>query len=433
MISLVGTGLATVALGLLAYALAGADAGLVLGAVLAIKMCAYVVLAPIVTAVADRLPRKGFLVAMDLLRVAVAVFLPFVTELWQVFVLIVLLQAASAAFTPTFQATIPLVLPDERDYTRALSLSRLAFDLESLLSPVLAAALLTVTGFSWLFAGTAFGFAASAALVLSVVLPAGTAAKRPGGFYDRTSRGTRIYLATPRLRALVGLNLAAAAAGAMVLVDTVVVIRADLGMSETAVALALGAYGAGSMLAALVLPRVLAAVPDRRLMLAAAVALAGSLVVIACAYTLGPASARWPVILCGWVALGMGYSLVSTPVGRLIRRSGGPGDWPALFAAQFAISHAGWLLTYVLAGGLGAVVGTAPTMLVLGALALGGAVWAARVWPPDDPEHLDHVHAHLTPDHPHLRDAAPVDDGWSHTHSYVIDDEHRAWPVGARR
>jgi hypothetical protein len=31
------------------------------------------------------------------------------------------MSAFEAAFTPTFQATIPDVLPDENDYTRALS------------------------------------------------------------------------------------------------------------------------------------------------------------------------------------------------------------------------------------------------------------------------------------------------------------------------
>jgi hypothetical protein len=40
-----------------------------------------------------------------------------VTQIWQVYVLIFVLQSASAAFTPTFQATIPDVLPDEHDYT----------------------------------------------------------------------------------------------------------------------------------------------------------------------------------------------------------------------------------------------------------------------------------------------------------------------------
>jgi hypothetical protein len=42
-IALVGTGLATVALGLLAYELAGKNAGAVLGTALAIKMIAYVI------------------------------------------------------------------------------------------------------------------------------------------------------------------------------------------------------------------------------------------------------------------------------------------------------------------------------------------------------------------------------------------------------
>ena len=46
-IALLGTGLATVALGLLAFDLAGADAGIVLGTALAIKMLAYIGVAPV--------------------------------------------------------------------------------------------------------------------------------------------------------------------------------------------------------------------------------------------------------------------------------------------------------------------------------------------------------------------------------------------------
>lgn len=106
-IALVGTGLATVALGLLAYDLAGADAGAVLGTALAIKMLAYIGVAPVASAFAEQLPRRTLLVTLDLVRAAVALLLPFVTEIWQVYVLIFVLQSASAAFTPTFQATIP--------------------------------------------------------------------------------------------------------------------------------------------------------------------------------------------------------------------------------------------------------------------------------------------------------------------------------------
>ena len=179
-IALIGTGLATVALGLLAWELAGENAGLVLGTALAIKMVAYVTLAPIASAFADRVPRRAMLVTLDLIRAVVALALPFVSEVWHIYVLIFLLQAASAGFTPTFQATIPVVLPDEDEYTRALSLSRLAYDLESLLSPMLAAALLSVVSFPVLFGGTVIGFVASAALVLSVRLPASQEGKARG-------------------------------------------------------------------------------------------------------------------------------------------------------------------------------------------------------------------------------------------------------------
>ncbi|NUR54388.1 MAG: MFS transporter, partial [Acidobacteria bacterium] len=106
-IALIGTGLMTVALGLLAFRIAGESAGAVLGTALAIKMVAYVLVAPIVGGLAGRLPRRAFLVAMDLTRAAVAIALPFIDQVWQVYVLIFVLQSASAGFTPTFQATIP--------------------------------------------------------------------------------------------------------------------------------------------------------------------------------------------------------------------------------------------------------------------------------------------------------------------------------------
>ena len=313
-IALVGTGLATVALGLLAYDLAGKNAGAVLGTALAIKMVAYIGVAPVVGAFADRLPRRAFLVAMDVVRAAVALSLPFVDQIWQIYILIFVLQSASAAFTPTFQATIPDVLPDEEDYTRALSLSRLAYDTESLLSPILAAGLLTLISFHWLFAGTAVGFACSALFVLSVVLPRSPAKPRTGGIYTRTTRGLRIYLKTPRLRGLLALSLASAAASSMVIVNTVVIVRGLLGLGQREVALTLAAFGGGSMLAALALPRLLERISDRSMMISAAALLT---VGLAGMFVLASAGAMtWPVLLVGWAGLGIAYSMSVTPCGK---------------------------------------------------------------------------------------------------------------------
>ncbi|MFC9489778.1 MFS transporter, partial [Streptomyces hydrogenans] len=250
-VALTGTGLATVALALLAYDLAGTHATAVLGTALALKMAAYVGLAPLAGALARRMSRRALLVGADLVRLGTALALPFVDRVWQVYGLVLLLQAASAVFTPAFQATIPRVLPKERDYTRALALSRLAYDLESLLSPVLAAALLTLVPYGWLFAGTAAGFLLSALLVLPLRLPPDPDPDPDTGPDAGRVLGVRLLLATPRLRALLALDLAVAAAGALVLVDTVVLVRDGLGRPAGDVSLALAAYGAGSMTVAL--------------------------------------------------------------------------------------------------------------------------------------------------------------------------------------
>jgi MFS family permease len=421
-IALVGTGLATVALGLLAYDIAGGSAGAVLGTALAIKMIAYIGVAPVAGAFANRVPRRTLLVAMDVVRAGVAICLPFVTQVWQVYVLIFALQSASAAFTPTFQATIPDVLPDERDYTRALSLSRLAYDMENLISPILAAALLTVISYHWLFSGTAIGFVASALLVVSTVLPRAAPIEDQGGTYDQMTRGIRIYLGTPRLRGLLALTLAAAAASAMVIVNTVVIVR-GLGLSQRDVALTLAAFGGGSITAALLLPRLLERISDRSMMLTAAAVMTGTLTTLAMlTASMEQAPGYWYVVLGGWVVLGVAYSMSVTPSGRLLKRSASSEDRPALFAAQFALSHICWLICYPVVGQLGARISMTAAFGAMAALAAVGTAAALWLWPANDPEMVPHTHGNLAPDHAHHR--LHSDGG----HVFVIDKLHAKWP-----
>lgn len=417
-VALLGTGLATVALGLLAYDLAGNNAAMVLGTVFTIKMVAYVGIAPVAGAFADRVNRRKLLVALDLVRAFSAVCLPFVTEVWQVCALIFLLQSASAAFTPTFQATIPDILPEEDRYTRALSLSRLAYDLENIISPTLAALLLAVMASGALFLGTAAGFVASALLVVSIALPS-PKPTQPHGIYDRTTRGIRIYLATPRLRGLLGINLAVSSAGAMVLVNSVILVRSQLGLDDSWLAWALFAFGAGSMAAALALPRLLDRLSDRPVMLTGAMLMIAAL--FAMALIVVAFGLSWPLLIAVWFTVGIGYSTAQTPSGRLLRRSAHAEDRPALFAAQFALSHACWLVCYPLAGGLMTAFGTVPALLGLGALATVGWIAAALCWPKNEPNEVPHTHDNLPLDHPHLQGHR------HHAHPLVIDDAHPRW------
>ena len=64
------------------------DAAQVLGIALAIKMIAYIGVAPIASAFAERLPRKQVLVGLDVIRALTALCLPFVTQIWQIYILI---------------------------------------------------------------------------------------------------------------------------------------------------------------------------------------------------------------------------------------------------------------------------------------------------------------------------------------------------------
>ena len=423
-VALLGTGLLTVALGLLAYDIAGASAGAVLGTAYTIKMIAYVGLSPVAAAITARLPRKRVLIAMDVVRAAVALCLPFVDAIWQIYLLIFVLQSASATFTPAFQAVIPDILAKEEDYTRALSLSRLAYDLENLLSPALAGLLLLVMDFHWLFAGTAAGFLWSTALILGARVPAiASAPSRP--FMARVTRGSWIYLATPRLRGLLAFNFAAAAAGAFVLVNSVVIVRSVYGLDETHLAYAMAAFGGGSMIAALSIPRLLTLTGDRQVMRTAAVALSCLTILHGLAVALGGWTI-WPVFLGLWALTGLLYSAILTPSGRLLRRSAHPEDRPAVFTAQFALSHACWLVTYPVAGWAARLVSLPAAMILLGAMALAAALLGLKLWPASRPGPLSHDHPDLSPGHPHLKQHGGQR---RHAHVFVIDDEHRAWPT----
>ena len=378
-VALLGTGLLTIALGLLAFDIAGGRAGIVLGAALTIKMVAYVAISPVMTALLARLPRKPVLIGADLVRAAVAVSLPWVTDAWQIYLLIFLLQSASATFTPAFQAVIPSVLPDERDYTRALSLSRLAYDLEALVSPLLAAALLTVVSFHELFAGTVVGFLLSAALVAATRFP-DIAAPEAAPFWGRLTTGVRAFWARRELRGLLGLNLGVAATTAMVIVNTVVLVQGQLGRAQGDVAVLLGAYGGGSMLVALGVPRLLEAVPERRVMLGGAFALPALLLAGAAAIASGTGVSQWIALLLVWALLGAATSAILTPSGRILRRNSTEEHRPAVFAAQFSLSHACFLVTYPLAGVLGAAVGLPAVALMLVGIGVLGAGAAALAW-----------------------------------------------------
>ncbi len=436
-IALSGTGLATVALTLLAYAMVGGSAGVVLGQALAVKMIAYVVFAPVVGGIAHRFRRKWLLISMDLIRALIVLAMPWVTEVWHIYVLIFLLNVFSAGFKPVFQATIPDLIEDEKAYTRALSYSRLAYDLETLLSPILAGIALLFFSFSALFVTNSVTYVISALLLALVTFPQQQQVGRLGGVWQEISFGVRSYLRTPRLRAMLMLYLAVAAASAMIVVNTVVYVRGSLGGSESAVAYALAASGGGSMLAAISMPALLDRIRDRSVMLVGSLVMSLGLMLI---FT----SPDYIELLLIWFIIGIGWSMVQTPAGRVVNRSSSVVDRPCYFSAQFSLTHACWMIAYPLAGQLGSLVGIELTALLFGIAVAVFTVSGAALWSGDDSTVLEHSHEPLAHCHEHYHDEhhqhhsgevgvkqhshehkhPPV----THSHVFVIDDHHPEWP-----
>lgn len=380
--SLVATGLLTVALALVAVRLDPASATVIIGTALTIRIAVYVVVSPLASALLAGRSSRAVLVSADLVRLTVATALVFSTAPWQLYVGIVLLQTASAVFTPTYQAVIPRVLPDERDYTVAQSLSRLAYDLESLLSPPLAALLVLVLPPQALFGIVALGFLGSALAVLlaRVHEQVGSTAEP---IRRRLLRGLGALARTPGPRFAAVLDAVTATIYATVLVSSVGLLidaGADSADPSAALAAVLVAFGLGSITVALLLPALLRRLRDTTVMLLGAAVAVVALAVVAVSALLGGLSALGIAAL--WAVLGASSSAISTPSARLIRAEVAPEQHSAVFAARFSTSHAWYAITYPVAGVLGTVAVSGAATAMLAAIALVTLTGAAFLVPP---------------------------------------------------
>ena len=330
-------------------------------------------------------------------------------------------------------------------YTKALSLTRLAYDLENLLSPSLGAALLLVVSHDTLFVANGVLFLVSGGLIATAPSLQPALQGSSSSPLSRVKRGLWMYLQTPRLRSLVALSLSVSAIGAMVIVNTVSLVRVELGLSESAMALATALFGAGSMASALLLPRLLEryseAVVMRSGIALAAVALS--------AFVWIPV--RYPELLGAWFVAGAGTSAATTPSGRLLRRSTHAESQTEVFAAHFSLSHLCWLVTYPLAGWLW-FTGPRVAFGCLTAIAAGGLAVSILLWRRHDELAIAHTHEECVHSHAHFHDShhshahpalqpSPPEKERPHQHEHrherirhahpiVVDDHHPVWPRG---
>jgi MFS transporter, NRE family, putaive nickel resistance protein len=167
LVHLLGDALVWVALALLAFELAGERAASVLGIALTLRVTAFVVLSPFAGVLADRVSRKAIMVTALLARMGVLGGLAVATSEAQLYLAMLAMNALTAFFTPTYQASVPAVTT-RAEYPKAISLSGATFELLGVLGPGLAGGLAVAFGGRSLFWVAAATLVVSAGLVLSL-------------------------------------------------------------------------------------------------------------------------------------------------------------------------------------------------------------------------------------------------------------------------
>ena len=381
-VSLLGSGVTTVGLALFAYQLTGGEsATAVIGNALFLRILAFLIFSQPAGVIADRISRKTILITTDVLRFGLLALFPLITEVWQIYLLIFLINAVTAFFTPTYEASIPEIV-GEKHYVEALSYSRVAVNVEAFAAPALAGLLVALMGVRWVFWFDAATYLVSALLVLLTVMPFVKKAVAPlsaTGFLSELTVGTRIILREPSLRQAIILSFAEALAGAAAIVATVVYIHDILGYGDTAFALVMAGLGLGSTIAAIALGRATGRfekdaagrekLHGQRHVWTRYALVAGGLIL---GLLLLPGIFKPSIVVFAvmWFLNGAGQSLIGISSSTLLAEHTDEAERGKAYAAHFALTHACWLITYPAIGYSAGYFGTPATFTVAGVICL---------------------------------------------------------------
>ena len=348
-INLIGDALTWVGLALLAFELAGKNAGVILSGALTLRVAAFVLLSPLAGAIADRFDRKRIMVVTHLARMGIVCLLPFVTQAWQIYAIVFALNVFYAFFTPTYTATIPLVI-GKTDYPQAIALSSATFQLLGVLGPGLAGGIAAFIGARQVFFLDALTFLI--ATILVVTLPGQLKVDQNQQSIRTVSRtlqdikeGTTRLFSDASIRYALAMQLVASVTGAQILVNTVGYVQGTLNLGKVEYGWVMAAFGIGATLASVAFGNF-----NQRLERTTFIAIGATLITVA----LLPANfASFAPLLLLWLVAGAGQSFVNLPTQTLIADRIPTDIQGRVYGAHFAWSHLWWAFSYPLAGWMG--------------------------------------------------------------------------------
>ncbi|WP_019500592.1 MFS transporter [Pseudanabaena sp. PCC 6802] len=411
-INLVGDSLTWVGLALLAFELAGEQAGTVLAGALTLRVMAFVVLSPIAGAIADRVDRKRLMIATHLARMGIVCLLPFVTQVWQIYAIVLSLNVFSAFFTPTYTATIPLVTK-EKERSQAIALSSATYQLLGILGPGLAGSIAAFIGTRQIFFLDGITFLVASISIFR--LPGELMVDRDRKTTQTVSRtlqdirtGTSCLFLDPPIRYALALQLIAAIAGAEILVNTVGYVRGTLSLDKLEYGWVMAAFGMGATVASVGLGNI------QKISPVLLTSIGAFLITVA----LLPANlVNLSGLLLLWAIAGVGQTLVNVPTQTAIADRVAVEVQGRVYGAHFAWSHLWWGFSYPLAG---CMVSHFPNQNFFYSSLIGLALLAI-VYLAFKPRNLDDLEDGLWHEHHHRHDEQHM-----HIHSpnTIIQDSH---------
>jgi MFS transporter, NRE family, putaive nickel resistance protein len=348
-ISLLGDALTWLGLALLAVELAGDRAPTVLATALTCRIIAFIVCAPIVGIIADKFDRKLILVSTHLVRMLLVGLLPLVHNIWQLYAIVLCLNIFHACFTPTYQATIPIVTkPDE--YAPAMALASVTYQTLSIIGPGLAGAVAGCLGARTIFWLDSSSFLIAAVVMLSIRQPLTIRTPQiesevETSYFSRLTIGTRLLFGDGFLRYALALQLVGAIIGGEILVNTISYIRGGLNLGDREYGWVMMAFGVGMVIAALIVGITQKYLARYWMVLGGAI-----LMIIVMLVAQQPS---FVALILLWLCAGIGKNAIDLPTQIAIGDRISKQQQGRVYAAHFAWSHLWWGIAYPLAGWLG--------------------------------------------------------------------------------
>ncbi|MDN5477736.1 MAG: MFS transporter, partial [Chryseobacterium sp.] len=230
-VSLIGDAFTWVGLALLAYQFGKERSAVILATALTLRVTAFIIFSPFAGVLADRVSRKKILYITHFIRMGIVCCLPFITQEWQIYVLVFFLNVFNAFFTPTYRTVIPQVV-DGQYYREAVGLSTATYQLLGILGPALAGVVATWLGARDIFILDGITFIIAAVFILSIpssALQKGvTEGSENSNTWGNVWKGIRLLFGNKILRFALSIEFVSSLAGSMILVNTIGYVKSSL-------------------------------------------------------------------------------------------------------------------------------------------------------------------------------------------------------------